>query len=328
MALLEAGGQRSRRRTGAGGGAAEVRPAPRLHVDLDADARLGQQVVEGVRPGGRGRSGRPRGESNAGASPAASTRRNDLKSCASSPGRRARSRRPRRRPPPPAPRPRATATRRRSADREPSRPRGRPARRPLAGSRAARASPCPASGRGAARLPSSSRRRSRLRNSKRRKYSLILARSGGACDQPLSRVEAQVALDRRELLDLAPPRVGRQRLAPLVRRRPGQVVEHALRASRTHQQVGGRLVADAGDALDVVAEGSPFSPMRSGTSSRGPTRQRVTTRSGVYTWTSVTQRGVISGSDVVRDQLERVPVGEITHGPDPRLVGMQRKACR
>ena len=46
------------------------------------------------------------------------------------------------------------------------------------------------------------------------------------------------------------------------------VVEHLLERAEPLQQLGGGLVADPGDAGDVVAV-SPFSPMKSGTSSGG-----------------------------------------------------------
>ena len=202
----------------------------------------------------------------------------------------------------------------------------RPARSASSGSCTRRSGVAgPPTGRGSGvRSPSSSRRRRRSRNSRRAEHVGQLRAVGRLVDD-LAQVEAvelvQVADDRPELLALERRlAVGGQRLLALGAGDPVEVLVHPLQRAELAQRSAAVLSPMPGTPW-MLSPGSPLRPIRSGTSSRG-TPRRVSTRSGVYTWTSATPRDHHQ-AHAVGDELEGVTVG----GDDRRPGCPPRRRC-
>ena len=166
----------------------------------------------------------------------------------------------------------------------------------------------------------SSTRASRLRNSKRRKISFSCERSGGASTS---------AAGSTSIVEVAPHRREQLRVARLLgvlahrlrarRRELVDVLEHALERPVLRDQLPGRLVADPGNAGDVVR----------GVALEADEVRHLLGRDAVARLDALGRVDVDvrdaarrhHQADVLRAELERVAVGRDDAGLDPRLVG-------
>ena len=170
----------------------------------------------------------------------------------------------------------------------------------------------------------SSMRESSPRNSKRRNISRSSERSGGASTSWVGiAVELEVAPHRRELLRGA-RLVGELRQVLLPRRRLLlRVLEHRLERAVLRDQLPGGLVADAGDARDVV-RGVALQPDEVRDLVRpDPVARLDAVRRVDLDVADAARRH--HQADVLRDELERVAVGRDDARADPGRVGLRRE---
>ena len=170
----------------------------------------------------------------------------------------------------------------------------------------------------------SSMRFSRLRNSNRRNISRSSERSGGArtsCGRVA--VEVEVAPHRRELLRHA-RLVGVLDDVLLARgRQLVRVLDHALERAVLRDQLAGGLVADAGDAGDVVgAVALEPDEVRNLLGLDAVARLDALRRVDVHVAHAARRH---HQRDVVGDELERVAVGRDDRRLDAGLVGERRE---